>query len=167
MSDETPPPEGDPASGPYVPPPEPPGGGSLPPMPAPQAGGGPTPPPYGQPAYGQPSYGQGAYGYGPPPVARNGFGVTALVLGILGLVTSWFVVGIVPGVLAVVFGALGRGRARRGEATNGGSAVAGLILGVLAVVIAIVFIFVGIYLRNHCVNVHGKLHCNDPNYPVH
>lgn len=136
----------------------------------------PSPYPAGPPAYGQPpgygtGYGTGypggyadPYGYGGPP-ARNGFGVASLVLGVIGLVTSLFVLGIVPGVLAIVFGALGRGRAARREASNGGMAVAGIVLGVLAVIASIVFIAVYVYVHKHCVDVDGHLHCNDPDYP--
>lgn len=103
----------------------------------------PTQPPYGQPPYGAPPYGtpdQPRYGapYGSPGGAtrRNGMGTAALVLGIVGLVLSLFVLGAVPGVLAIIFGFIGRGRARRREATNGGAALAGIITGMLAVVIA-------------------------------
>ncbi|MFD7916476.1 DUF4190 domain-containing protein [Streptomyces sp. NPDC059752] len=97
---------------------------------------------------GHPGYqgypGQG--GYPPYGVQRsNGFGITALVLGILavvGCITSFFAV--VLGAAAIVFGALGRGKASRGEADNGGMALAGIILGSIgillgAVMIAIIF----------------------------
>src|SRR5665213_3215703 len=58
--------------------------------------------------------------YGTPATGvRNGLGTTALVLGVIAVVLSWTVVGgIILGVLAVVFGIVGRGRAKRGEATN-------------------------------------------------
>ncbi|MGZ9933698.1 DUF4190 domain-containing protein [Streptomyces sp. NC-S4] len=103
----------------------------------------------GQPGHpGHPGYqaypGQSAY----PPYGvqrSNGFGITALVLGILavvGCITSFFALAL--GIAAVVFGVLGRGKANRGEADNGGMALAGIILGAIgivlgAVVIAIVF----------------------------
>ncbi|WP_236240491.1 DUF4190 domain-containing protein [Streptomyces sp. CC228A] len=79
----------------------------------------------------------------PPPYAvpRNGFGTAGLVLGIVGLVFGVFpfvfVLGGVLGVLALVFGLLGRARARRGEATNQGMALAGAVLGALAIAAAI------------------------------
>ncbi|HEX3908505.1 MAG TPA: DUF4190 domain-containing protein [Mycobacteriales bacterium] len=102
----------------------------------------PTPAPAytGAPATGQPQTG-----------VRNGIGTTALVLGILALITSWTVVGgIVLGLLAIILGAVGRGRAKRGEATNGGSAVAGLILGVVSIIIAVVLVAVGgTWLAHH------------------
>jgi hypothetical protein len=71
------------------------------------------------------------------PVAqpRSGFGVTALVLGIIGLVFSWVpVFGLLLGILAVVFGVLGYIRAR------GGMAIAGAVLGSITVVIGIIVI---------------------------
>lgn len=74
-----------------------------------------------------------------PVAPRNGFGVTALVLGIVGTVFSWVpVLGLILAVLAVVFGALGYSRACKGQATNSGTAIAGLVLGVIAFVIQIV-----------------------------
>ncbi|MCX4540992.1 hypothetical protein [Streptomyces sp. NBC_01565] len=128
------------------------------PMPIP--GASPVTPP-GSPAYGYPSQpAPGGYGYPVQPQApaaygypgypgstgypaaypgaqpNNGFGVTSLVLGILsvvGCVTSIFAVAL--GIAAVVFGALGRGKANRGEATNGGMALAGLILGAVGIVL--------------------------------
>lgn len=166
MADEPSTPEGDPPPGPYVPPPAPAPG--HPPTPGPYASG---PPSYGQPAsygpppgYGHPGYGD-PYGYGAPP-PRNGFGVTALVLGIIGVLTSWFLIGVLPGVLAVVFGWLGRSRAKRREATNRGMATAGIVLGLVAIVVWIAFIPIYVYVHKHCVDVDGHLHCNDPNYPV-
>jgi ABC-type Fe3+-siderophore transport system permease subunit len=62
-------------------------------------------------------------------------GIAALVLGILGLFTSLALVGGVLGVLAIVFGVIGRGRVKRDEATNGGMALAGIILGTIAALV--------------------------------
>lgn len=104
---------------------------------APQYGS--PPPPGGPPGYG----GGGGYG-GPPgyggPQQRgtsNGMGIAALVLGILGILTCWFIVGGFFGLLALIFGIIGRGKAKRGDASNGGMALAGLILGILSLLIAI------------------------------
>lgn len=78
-------------------------------------------------------------GYGQPAVApRNGFGVTALVLGILALVLCWTVWGgIVLGVLALIFGILGVKRANRGEATNKGLSISGIVTGSIGLVIGV------------------------------
>ena len=98
---------------------------------------------YGQPAYGQPAFGQPAFGQPPAGQAKNGLGVAALVLGILAALTGFFVIGGLFGVVAIVLGFLGRGRAKRGEATNGGLALAGIILGVIGVLLTAAVIAIG------------------------
>jgi hypothetical protein len=46
--------------------------------------------------------------YGPATRPRNGFGVAALVLGILALLLSWTIIGgVLLGALALIFGVLG------------------------------------------------------------
>ncbi len=79
--------------------------------------------------------------YGPPGAsrpARNGVGIAALVLGILALVTAITLIGgVVLGVVAIVLGLVGRGRARRGEATNGGMATTGIVLGLVGILASI------------------------------
>lgn len=100
-------------------------------------GGGyppPPPPPYAN------------QGYGPDTSApRNGMGTTALVLGIAGLLTSWSVVGgLLFGLGGVACGVIGRGRVKQGLADNGVVAAAGIALGALATVLAVVFVFVAI-----------------------
>jgi hypothetical protein len=83
----------------------------------------------------------GADGYGWPGMQvlpSNGMGTAALVCGILA--TVGFVlwpVALVLGILAIVFGAIGRGKAKRGEANNPGTALAGLICGAAGVVLAL------------------------------
>jgi hypothetical protein len=71
--------------------------------------------------------------------------VAALVVGLVALVATITVVGgIVLGLAAIVLGVLGRGRAKRGEADNGGMAIAGLVLGAVALVLSLVFVAVGV-----------------------
>jgi len=98
---------------------------------------------YGQQGeYGQQNYG-GQQGYGQPappapPKPRNGLGVAGLVFGILALLTCWIpIVGLVLGIVAIVLGALGRSRVKKMQATNGGVALTGLILGVLSTLVNI------------------------------
>ncbi|MET9595713.1 DUF4190 domain-containing protein [Streptomyces sp. NPDC006516] len=99
----------------------------------------PAPPPSG--AYGYPGYpgyaGQQAWG----PAPSNGLGVAAMVLGIIAVAgfCMWGL-GIILGILALIFGVIGRGRAKRGEATNGGMALAGIILGSIAIAVSAVFL---------------------------
>ncbi len=68
-------------------------------------------------------------------------GVAALVLGIICVVLCWipFVnwVGIGLGVLGILFGALGMGKANRNNGQGKGVAVAGLVLSIIGVAIAV------------------------------
>lgn len=94
----------------------------------------------GEPAYagadgGAPGWGQPAM----PPKPRNGMGVAALIFGILALLTCWLPgVGLVLGILAIVFGIVGRGRANRLQATNKGVATTGLVLGILSLIVNVI-----------------------------
>ncbi|MFS8202068.1 DUF4190 domain-containing protein [Streptomyces sp. CWNU-52B] len=141
------------ASSSVPPPPSPP---SVPGGPGPYAPGPYTPGPYGYgqgPAYG-PGYGYPAqpapgpvpgYGYGwsgmrvAPP--SNGMGVASLVLGIVATVLfCLWPVSLTSGILAVIFGLIGRGKVRRGEATNSGHALAGVICGAVGVALTVAFV---------------------------
>ncbi|MFD7434499.1 DUF4190 domain-containing protein [Streptomyces sp. NPDC059861] len=129
-----------------------PGPQDLPPPPI--APDGPGQVPYGYPAagYGYPAPPQQVYGgahthgapgyYGWPggqPEPSNGMGTASLVVGIVGVVVfCLWPVAIVLGILAVIFGGLGRAKASRGEATNPGMALAGIICGAAGVVLAVV-----------------------------
>ncbi|MEV8551034.1 DUF4190 domain-containing protein [Streptomyces glaucescens] len=135
-----PPPAG--AGDPFAPPPERvPQGGAVPPPPI--APDGPGQLPYGCPAgygYPPPAAGGGYYGWpGVPPAGANGTGTAGLVLGVLAaIVFCLWPLAIVLGILGVVFGAIGHGKARRGQATNGGQALAGIICGVAGIVLGVV-----------------------------
>ncbi|MDQ1745931.1 MAG: hypothetical protein QOD07_194 [Frankiaceae bacterium] len=75
--------------------------------------------------------------YGSPPGGQpeNGLGTASMVLGIIALVLFLtIVIGVVCGVLAIIFGLIGRSRVRQGRATNGGQATAGLVTGIIAIV---------------------------------
>jgi hypothetical protein len=146
-SDKTPPP-----AAPQTPPP------AAPQHPA--AGGYPPPPPYPQYPYPPGQY-PGGYGYPPPPPQpysgytppptgpKNGLGIASLIIAIIGLVTSASVVlGIILGIVAVAIGFAARGLVKRGEANNGGVAIAGIVLGFLAIVAGLVFIPIWIGLFN-------------------
>ena len=88
--------------------------------------------------------------YGTPGTAmRNGPGTAALALGIIAVVLSWTVIGgIVLGILAVVFGFVGRGRVKRGEADNRRGANAGIITGIVAIILAGGLIALGVSVLN-------------------
>ncbi len=102
----------------------------------------PPPPGYGPPHrgdVGHPGYGPPPAGHGSPqyrPQPRNGFGITALVVGLiaicLGLVPLFGLGAIMGGIVAVIFGLLGFARVRRGLATNKVMSIAGTVAGVVA-----------------------------------
>lgn len=92
-------------------------------------------PPVGQPGYPPPPY----PGY-PPAGPRNGLGIASLVLAIAGLLLVWSVAGgIILGAVGAALGFVARRRVTRGQANNGGMAIAGIVLGILAVVVGLVF----------------------------
>ncbi|MFF1285687.1 DUF4190 domain-containing protein [Streptomyces sp. NPDC058299] len=150
------PPAGIPQPNPYAPPVPPAAGqGAADPVPPPPiAPGGPGQVPYGYPgtapAYGYPGTSAAPYGGGTgyawpgtQPLPNNGMGTASLVLGIIA--AAGFLlwpVALVLGVLAVIFGAVGRSKARHGEATNPGVALAGIICGAAGIVlVAALFAF--------------------------
>jgi hypothetical protein len=85
--------------------------------------------------------------YQPQPVAnaapRNGLGIAALILGIIGVLSGfvrfYWVAGVL-GIIGLILGLIGYGRFQRSEATNGATALWGIITGAVAVV----FSFVGV-----------------------
>ncbi|MFD5337235.1 DUF4190 domain-containing protein [Streptomyces hawaiiensis] len=123
------------------------GAGAVPPPPVAPTGPG-APGGYGYPGYsGYPPAGHGWPGM--PMAPQNGMGVAAMVLGIISctLFCLYGVVSLVTGILAVVFGIKGRKRAEAGVATNHGQAQAGLIMGIIGIILGIaviVLIAVGI-----------------------
>lgn len=72
---------------------------------------------------------------------KNGMGVAALVLSILGIVGCLPLIG---GILGIVFGRIGMRNAEQGLATNGGVAKAGFIIGIIAVALSVVGLLFGI-----------------------
>ncbi|WP_353943031.1 DUF4190 domain-containing protein [Streptomyces sp. HUAS MG91] len=77
----------------------------------------------------------------PQQAARNGLGTAALILGVIGALSGvipflFWLAGIL-GVIALILGLTGRSRAKRGEATNKGVALAGAILGLVAMGLAV------------------------------
>ncbi|MFJ4483904.1 DUF4190 domain-containing protein [Streptomyces longwoodensis] len=113
--------------------------GAVPPPPL--APGGPGQVPYGYPGgpgfpppQGHPG---GSYGFPPVPYGwpgmlppSNGMSTAALVCGIVSAAGfCLWPLAIVLGVLAVIFGVMGRAKAARGESTNPGHALAGIICG--------------------------------------
>lgn len=134
-----------PEQSPSAPPPPPPPPDPAQQQPYPQQGYPQQqgyPPPQGYPyGYGTPGGyppPQGGYGYGgypPQSQPKNGLGLASLIVAIISLLTVFG--GLVLGIVAVILGVIGRGRAKRGEATNGGVALAGIVLGALSILVSI------------------------------
>jgi len=100
-------------------------------------GGAPQPSPYGSPhpgpaPYGAPQYNPpGMSGYGPPPGARppmDGVSIASFVLGLLGC----------TGLIALILGIVGISRTKNGQRRGRGFAIAGIVIGALDIVVAIV-----------------------------
>lgn len=102
--------------------------------------------PYQQP---YPPQQPASYGWYPQaaPQPQNAMGTAGFVCGLIGLA-----VGFLPGwlslialplaVLGVTFGSVGYGRAKRGLATNRGLAQAGVVLGVITLVLVLIGLLV-------------------------
>lgn len=81
----------------------------------------------------------------PPPAPgtavrrTNGMAVASLVLGIVGVLLQLF--GVVP-ILAIIFGAVGRGQIQRSGGTEQGEgmATAGIVLGIVGLVVLIIIL---------------------------
>jgi len=80
-----------------------------------------------------------------PDAPQNQVGVASLLLGLIGLITCWLLLGVPFGIAAVVTGDIARRRVARGEANNPRTAVAGMVLGAIAIVAGLVAI--GYYAR--------------------
>ncbi|MBS45236.1 MAG: DUF4190 domain-containing protein [Nocardioides sp.] len=97
----------------------------------------PPPPPGG--GYGAP------YGQQQTQSGGKGMAITALVLGILAVLSFWTVLGgIVFGLIAIVLGIIGASRAKKGKAGGRGMSIAGAITGLLGVVLSGVIIAIGV-----------------------
>jgi hypothetical protein len=93
---------------------------------------------------GYPAYsGQGGYDR---PAPKNGIGIAALVLGILAVLTGFFLIGGLLGLVAIVLGFIGSGRAKRGLATNRGMAITGIVLGLVGVLVSVAVLAFGAFV---------------------
>ncbi|WP_351227919.1 DUF4190 domain-containing protein [Streptomyces sp. NPDC002133] len=78
----------------------------------------------------------------PQQPARNGLGTAALILGIIGALSGvipfFFWLAGILGLIGLILGFSARGRVKRGEATNKGVALTGVILGLVSLVLSVV-----------------------------
>jgi ABC-type phosphate transport system permease subunit len=75
-----------------------------------------------------------------PNAPRNELGVASVILGVVALISCWLLIGVPFGIAAVITGDFARRRVQRGEANNPRTAIAGIVLGVVAMVAGLVAI---------------------------
>ena len=68
-----------------------------------------------------------------PDAPRNQVGVASLILGVVALTTCWLLIGVPLGIAAVLTGDVARRRVQRREANNPRAAIAGIVLGAVAI----------------------------------
>ncbi|WP_416875120.1 DUF4190 domain-containing protein [Kitasatospora sp. SC0581] len=119
------------------------GPGQIPGQAPGQAPGAPYWPPYAMPA--------------PAPQPRNGLGIAAMVLGIVGVVLGLTIIlfwlSWLPALLAVVFGVIALGHVRKGLAANRAMALAGVVLGVTGLLVSV---GTGVFVVNRVQEVHRE-----------
>ncbi len=75
----------------------------------------------------------------------NGMAVASLVLGIVGVASMCvYGFGLIPGILAIIFGHMSRAQIRRGLGSGDGLAHAGMIMGYISVLLVVVLIVIAI-----------------------
>lgn len=80
-----------------------------------------------------------------PVEKKNGLGIASLVLGIISIIGIITVVGgILFGLIGAILGFIARGRVKRGEADNGGVALAGVITSLIGLLVSIALIVIGV-----------------------
>jgi hypothetical protein len=100
--------------------------------------------------------------YPPPPpqgspggAPNNTLGLVSMILGIASIpLVCCFYLGIPLGIAAAITGWMGKQKAEQGLANNRGQAMAGLICGIVAVGIGILFIILAVVLN--VVNLPGS-----------
>ncbi len=100
----------------------------------------PPPPPPPPPGYIPYTYGQ-PYASAP---RQNGLGIASMVLGIVAVIPCFSVL-LIPGVLAIVFGAISLSQSKKNpeKYTGRGMAIAGLVLGLVSLAILLLFVVFG------------------------
>ena len=118
---------------------------------------------------------QDAYGYGQPagypyaaPIVKKapGMALAAMILGIVGIVTGFFVFGVLLGIAAIILGALSLKKVKEAGAGKG-FAITGIVTGAVAVLFSLGMLFVYISVAQtaeKCLEVgtddgHGNVVC--------
>lgn len=105
-------------------------------------------------------YGTDPSGAAPTRSLPTGMAVASLVLGILGLLTSAFLLGGLLGLVAVILGVIALSKIKRGEAGGRGMAVGGIITGILAMLVTILIVAtVGAFFANNKDDIDSLTEC--------
>lgn len=137
------------------PPPPPYGGDPNYPSTGPVGGFPPAPPP-GYAAYGQPGSGNAF-----AQQKNAGLAIASLVLSLVGIIPCFWVFQI-PGILGIIFGFVSRSQIKKSNGTKKGAglALAGIIIGLVLVVIAVIVL---IYFAKNCTRDGRTWVCNNNN----
>lgn len=110
---------------------------------------------YGAPADYSNNYNQG---YGAPVKAPgSGFALASLILGIAAIVTCWFGIGGLFGLVGLILGIVAINKLRKTPGAGKGMAITGIILGALGLVIGIVMTIFIVFVSSVAVN--GMTEC--------
>jgi hypothetical protein len=97
------------------------------------------------PSYPTPPPGFQQVAAAPTPPAQ-GFAITSMVLGIVGVFGFWFY-AVIP-ILAIIFGGVAISSAKKVGAKPSGMAIAGLVLGIIFTAIFVILVLVGVAIVN-------------------
>ncbi len=96
----------------------------------------------------------------PPPASRfSGMAITGFVLGLVAMLPCFWIWIQVPGVLAVIFSLVGMKATKSRQRKGRGLAIAGLILGLVALAITAAFTAF-VYTSDDCTTENFQIECN-------
>lgn len=85
-----------------------------------------------------------------PQQQGNGLAVAGMVLGIISIVLCWVpFLDQILALLAIIFGAIGMGKANKIGGTGKGFATAGLVMGIIAMILGIAIIVMAMTAARH------------------
>ena len=142
-------------SGPWhgqgTPPPPPPPPPTL--TPPPYAPVAPPPGPWGA----TPTY--APVGSTPPSARHSGMAIAGFVLSLVALLPCFWIWIQLPGALGVIFSAIGLRATKHQQRKGRGLAIAGLVVGLIAVAIAVLFTLY-VYTSDNCTTTDFQFECN-------
>ena len=91
------------------------------------------------------------------PATNSGMAISSLVLSLVGLAPCFWVFQ-VPGLLGVIFGIIGMKQTKDGTRKGRGMAIAGLVIGIILLVIAIA-VTLYLFTSDNCTRGRRTLRC--------